>query len=118
MANQKPREEVVISFEKLRKITENPDSRIHFVGIGGVSMYSLARLAMLGKAKVSGSDREESKRTEELSSLGADIKIGHSAENVNGASVVVYTHAISKDNIELTTAVKLGIPTVTRAEYR
>lgn len=117
MANQKPREEVVISFEKLRKITENPDSRIHFVGIGGVSMYSLARLAMLGRAKVSGSDREESKRTEELSSLGADIKIGHSAENVNGASVVVYTHAISKDNIELTTAAKLGIPTVTRAEY-
>ena len=117
MATKKSREEVKLSFDKLRKITESTASRIHFVGIGGVSMYSLARLAMLGKARVSGSDREDSERTRELAELGADVTIGHSAETVKGATVVVYTHAIPSATIELITAASLGIPTVTRAEY-
>ena len=44
------------NFEQIRKIIEKNDARIHFVGIGGVSMYSLARLALLSSNKISGSD--------------------------------------------------------------
>lgn len=106
-----------ISFDMMRKITENPTSKIHFVGIGGVSMYSLARLAMLGSAGVTGSDREISERTKRLSQLGARIYSEHNAENVRGADLVVYSHAIAMDNAELVYAKENGIPTASRAEY-
>lgn len=117
MANKYSSSEKMISFEKLRKITETRTARVHFVGIGGVSMFSLARLALLGKVKISGSDREDSKRVRELASLGVEIMIGHKKENVHGATIVVYTHAIAEDNCELVEARALQIPTVSRAEY-
>ena len=117
MSNKITTSEKNISFDKLVKITQNPSAKVHFVGIAPDSMYSLARLAMLGGAKISGSDREESGRTRELSRLGADVKIGHRKENVAGASVVIYTHAIPEGNCELKEARKLQIPTISRAEY-
>ncbi len=117
MSNKNSAADKTISFEKLRKITETPTARVHFVGIGGVSMSSLARLALLGKVKISGSDRENSDRVRELSDLGADIRIGHHKNNVHGATIVVYTHAIPQDNCELTEARALQIPIVSRAEY-
>jgi UDP-N-acetylmuramate--alanine ligase len=80
-------------------------------------MYSLSRIALLSGAKVSGSDRETSDRTHELSLLGARIFIGHNAENVKGATLVVYSHAIGMDNPEIIEANRLNIPTVSRAEY-
>ncbi len=80
-------------------------------------MYSLARLAMQKGARVTGSDRESSERTRALSLLGARIFIGHSAELVIGATLAVYSNAISEDNPELVRARELGIPTVSRAEY-
>ena len=91
--------------------------KIHFVGIGGVSMYSLARLAKFLGATVSGSDRESSSRTDTLSSIGIEISIGHKAENINDAHLVVYSHAIDEDNPELVYAEGHNIPTVSRAEY-
>lgn len=106
-----------ISFEALRRITEDSSSTVHFVGIGGVSMYSLARLAMLSGARITGSDRESSERTRALLLLGVRVTIGHAPENVKGASLVVYTHAIASDNAELLEAARLGIPMVTRSEY-
>nr|MBE6544858.1 UDP-N-acetylmuramate--L-alanine ligase [Oscillospiraceae bacterium] len=106
-----------ISFERLRTISADPSATVHFVGIGGVSMYSLARLTLFRGASVSGSDREDSERTRALVLLGARVGIGHRAENVRGASLVVYTHAISPDNPELIEAKKLEIPIVSRAEY-
>lgn len=117
MSNKSQTPEKSLSFDKLRKITETPSARVHFIGIGGVSMSSLARLALLGKVKISGSDRENSERTKELSELGADIKIGHDKKNVRGATIVVYTHAIPYDNCELEEARSLQIPIVSRAEY-
>ena len=117
MSQNSPNNDRKISYEKMRAITSDPAATIHFVGVGGVSMYSLARLALLGGAKISGSDREESARTRELSLFGARIAIGHSRDNVKGASLVVYTHAISADNPELTEARAAGIPIVSRAEY-
>ncbi|MBP3401694.1 MAG: UDP-N-acetylmuramate--L-alanine ligase [Clostridia bacterium] len=117
MAQKSAREEKSLSFEKLRSMTENSTGAIHFVGVGGVSMYSLARVALHLGASVSGSDRESSERTRALSLLGARIIIGHAAENVSGASLVVYNNAIAEDNPELVRARELMIPTVTRAEY-
>lgn len=103
--------------QSCREIIEKPRARLHFVGVGGVSMYSLARLAAEAGATVSGSDREESERTHNLSSLGAKIFIGHSPENADGASLVIYSQAISNDNPELISAREKGIPTLSRAEY-
>ena len=116
MANKKITNEK-LSLDKLRKLIETANARVHFVGIGGVSMYSLARLSMFGSIKVSGSDREENKRVRELISLGVDVKVGHNKENVHGASIVVYTHAISSNNCELLEARRLQIPTISRADY-
>ncbi len=109
---------VDISFiQKLILEIEKTDGSIHFVGIGGVSMYSLARLTLNRGISVTGSDREDSPRTDELRLLGVNINIGHRAENVKGASLVVYSHAISADNSELLAAKSLDIPAVSRSCY-
>ncbi len=97
---------------------DSQSSRIHFIGIGGVSMYSLARLTLShGKSTVSGSDLRESAHTRALRELGAEIFIGHSEDNIKDADLVVYTLAISDDNPELLSAQRRGIPTVTRASF-
>ena len=105
-----------ITYDEIIRISRG-GRKIHFVGIGGVSMYSLARLANLFGATVSGSDREASPRTDSLASLDMEIFIGHRAENVDGAHLVVYSHAIDEDNPELMYAREHNIPTVSRAEY-
>lgn len=117
MSQRRSKSDNVISYDLMRKITETPGAKIHFVGIGGVSMCSLARLALKGGASVTGSDREMSDRTERLAALGAIIYTRHRAENVRGADLVVYTHAMSAYNEELTYARENGIPTASRAEY-
>lgn len=108
------------SEECLDRLVRNIEERggnIHFIGIGGVSMYSLARLCLSRGITVTGSDREESNRTGELRLLGASVFIGHSAVNVKDASLVVYTHAIDKDNPELCAALDKEIPTVSRSAF-
>lgn len=103
------------SYDRIRRLMG--EGRIHFIGIGGVSMYSLARLAHSSGYSVSGSDRERSERTDRLESLGIKVYIGHSNENIDNASLVVYSHAIGEDNPELAFALESRIPTVNRAEY-
>lgn len=105
------------TYGKIQKIVYDGTKNVHFVGIGGVSMYSLARLTLLLGTGVSGSDREESERTRELGLLGARIFLGHEERNILGSDLVVYSHAISHDNPELLEAEKLEIPTISRAEY-
>ena len=91
-------------------------AHIHFIGIGGISMSGIAHI-MLGEGfEVSGSDRCESSITEELESLGAAVYIGHKAENVHGADLVVHTAAVHDDNPEMQEAKKLGITLIDRAE--
>lgn len=63
---------------------------------------------------VTGSDRQENDITRRLSAAGVKISIGHSASNVNGADVVVYTAAVPKDNPEMVEARRLGIPLLER----
>jgi len=90
--------------------------RIHFVGIGGIGMSGIAELLLnLGYA-VSGSDAKESPITRRLESLGGTIRIGHAAENVADANVVVVSSAVKPDNVEVLEAKRRQIPVIPRAE--
>ena len=89
---------------------------VHFVGIGGIGMSGIASiLSELGYA-VRGSDVAESANVLRLRNNGIEVFIGHSAENVQGASVLVVSSDIKSNNVELVTARRSGIPVVKRAE--
>jgi UDP-N-acetylmuramate--alanine ligase len=90
--------------------------RIHFVGIGGIGMSGIAEVLLNLGYKVSGSDLKSSAATQRLASLGAITFEGHSAENVQGAEVVVTSSAIAPENPEVAEARKLHIPVIRRAE--
>jgi UDP-N-acetylmuramate--alanine ligase len=106
-----------ISGDKIRQLIRTPGTVLHFVGIGGVSMASLARLALLRGIKVTGSDRIISKNAHKLIELGASVHAGHDGTHVPGATAVVYSHAISPNNPELHCARSLGIPLISRAQF-
>lgn len=89
---------------------------IHFVGIGGAGMGGIAEVLVNEGYQLSGSDIANNAVTERLSLLGAVIHIGHDADNVTTADVVVVSTAISADNPELVAAKALRIPVVQRAE--
>jgi UDP-N-acetylmuramate--alanine ligase len=89
---------------------------IHFVGIGGIGMSGIAEvMANLGY-KVQGSDMAESYVVEGLRSRGITVFIGHAAENVGDAAVVVTSTAVKRDNPEVVAALEARIPVVRRAE--
>ncbi len=89
---------------------------IHFVGIGGAGMAGIAEVLLCQGYRVSGSDLSESTLTQRLRMIGADVFIGHDAEHVKNADVVVRSSAVDVNNIELATARELHIPIVPRAE--
>lgn len=89
---------------------------IHLIGIGGVSMSSLAELLLSQGVHVTGSDRQESAVTERLERLGARITYAHLPENVDGAALVIRTAAVHDDNFEVIRARERGIPVIERAE--
>lgn len=89
---------------------------IHFIGIGGAGMGGIAEVLLNQGYAVSGSDQAENAMTERLSHLGARIMIGHQAECVDGADVVVVSSAINEQNVEVMKARELRIPLVKRAE--
>ena len=89
---------------------------IHFVGIGGIGMSGIAEVLLAHDFDVSGSDIRESDVTARLRSLGATIQVGHRAENVAHADVVVFSSAVKRDNPELVIARERGIPVIPRAE--
>jgi len=95
----------------------SPGSHIHFIGIGGISMSGLAEIMLENGYKVTGSDRDKSHITEKLEKNGAKIYIGHNAENVTGADLVVHTAAVHEDNPEMAESLKLGIKRIDRAEF-
>jgi UDP-N-acetylmuramate--alanine ligase len=78
--------------------------KVHLVGIGGIGMSALARILLARGIGVSGSDREASKVTDDLEALGAKIYLGHLAENVDGAGLVVVSTAINEANPEIAAA--------------
>ena len=90
--------------------------RIHFVGIGGIGMSGIAEVLLNIGYEISGSDIGQSSTVKRLKDLGATITIGHSAENVEGAGVVVTSSAIKSDNPEVLRAKEINIPVIPRAE--
>lgn len=90
---------------------------IHFVAIGGIGMSGIAEVLLsMGGFTISGSDLRPSPITGRLESLGAKIYLGHSADNVNGADVVVRSSAVTEANTEVQEARKRRIPVIRRAE--
>jgi len=89
---------------------------IHFVGIGGIGMSGIAEVMHnLGYA-VQGSDISEGPSVERLRARGIPVMIGHAAQNVAGAAVVVTSTAVKRDNPEVAAALEARIPVVRRAE--
>lgn len=89
---------------------------VHFVGIGGAGMSGIASVLIDQGYSVSGSDQVESMATRTLSQKGAQVWLGHDADYVKGADVVVVSNAVGSDNPEVVTATKQGIPVVPRAQ--
>jgi len=89
---------------------------IHFVGIGGIGMSGIAEILLNLGYRVSGSDQKRNETIERLERLGAKIVIGHQASNVEGVHVLVYSSAVSRENVEVQTARQHQIPTIPRAE--
>jgi UDP-N-acetylmuramate--alanine ligase len=89
---------------------------VHFIGVGGIGMSGLAEILRTLEFDVSGSDLREGENTRNLQRLGVRIDVGHRAENVHGADVVVYTSAVNPENPELVEARLRGIPAIPRAE--
>ncbi len=90
--------------------------RIHLVGIGGIGMSGIAELLLNLGYGVSGSDIRRSPVTDRLSELGGRIHIGHAAENVAMANVVVVSSAVRPDNVEVIEAKRRQIPVIPRGE--
>lgn len=89
---------------------------IHFIGIGGSGMCPLAEILHSKGYTLQGSDNNESSIVERIRKMGIKVMMGQRAENIEGAEMVVYSAAISKENPELKAALESGIPTFQRAE--
>ena len=89
---------------------------LHLVGIGGSGMSGIAEILLNLGYRVSGSDLRRNEAVERLEGLGAKVFIGHRAEHVEGAHVLVYSSAVAPDNVEVQAARRRGIPVIPRAE--
>lgn len=89
---------------------------VHFVGIGGIGMSGIAEVLKTLGYQVQGSDMAENANVQRLRSHGIPVEVGHRAENIGDAEVLVVSSAIKKDNPELIAARERLIPVVRRAE--
>ncbi len=90
--------------------------KIHMIGIGGSGMCPLAEILHSKGYQLTGSDVNESDPLKRIKALGIKVFMGHYAENVHGADLIVYSAAINRQNPELVEAEKLGIPTMERSK--
>ncbi len=103
----------------LDKLLNSESLKVHFIGIGGVSMSALASMLKVSGYTVTGSDMKESGITDCLRNHGIGVYIGQCAENIKnnpGLNLVCYTAAIKEDNPELSEARKQGLFCVERCE--
>ncbi|MDP8101973.1 UDP-N-acetylmuramate--L-alanine ligase [Phocoenobacter atlanticus] len=104
--------------DQVRKII--PEMRrvkqVHFIGIGGAGMSGIAEILLNEGYQISGSDIAESPVTKNFVTNGAKIFIGHRAENIDGANVVVVSSAIDETNPEIIAAKEQRIPVIQRAQ--
>ena len=89
---------------------------IHFVGIGGIGMSGIAEVMSNLGYRVQGSDITEGYVVDGLRSRGIKVMIGHAAENLGDAAVVVTSTAVKRDNPEVAAALEARVPVVRRAE--
>ncbi|MEW6674582.1 MAG: UDP-N-acetylmuramate--L-alanine ligase [Nitrospirota bacterium] len=89
---------------------------IHFVGVGGIGMSGIAELLHNLGYEVTGSDLRDSETTRRLRELGMKVYIGHKAENIDNAHVVVVSSAVLGNNPEVLEAERRSIPVIPRAE--
>lgn len=114
----------LIHFEKNRdwmcnmyKVDLSKPIKVHFIGIGGISMSGLAELLHTMNFEVTGSDVKQSKNTSHLENLGIKIIYGQKADNISSdIDLVVYTSAVKEDNPEYQAAISSGIATIDRAQ--
>lgn len=100
-----------MSFPVPDRITPVTDlRRVHFVGIGGAGLSAIARLMQQSGVAVSGSDAADSAVLQALRAEGITCFVGHAAEHLSNADVVVASTAVRSDNPEIEQAHRLGIP--------
>ncbi|MFP4472794.1 MAG: UDP-N-acetylmuramate--L-alanine ligase [Candidatus Omnitrophota bacterium] len=89
---------------------------VHLLGIGGIGVGTVASLLLSRGDRVTGSDIQENAMIRDLRARGAEIVIGHRAENVSSPDCVVYSSAVKPDNPELIAARERGCRVMRRAE--
>jgi UDP-N-acetylmuramate--alanine ligase len=92
-------------------------ANIHFIGIGGAGLSAIARVLMGMGYRISGSDRAGSELTAALADEGVRVYLGHRADQVDGADLVVVSSAVPQENAEFVAAQRQGIPVVKRADF-
>ncbi len=90
---------------------------VHFIGIGGTGLSAIAQVLLESGYVVTGSDRALTPLAKSLLAEGVRVEIGHRAENISGAQLVVRSSAIPDDNVEVLAAQKQGIPVIKRSEF-
>lgn len=91
-------------------------TKLHFIGIGGIGMSGIAEVLLGYGYRVSGSDINETPVTQNLAAKGAKVYYQHEADNVNDVDLIIYSSAINNENPEVLRARELGIPLIKRAE--
>lgn len=94
----------------------NTAEHVHFIGIGGYGMSAIAKVMLEMGYHVTGSDLAEQELTNKLVAKGAQVYIGHRSDHVEGADLVVYSTALSRDNVEMVAAEQLNIPILHRSQ--
>ena len=90
---------------------------VHLIGIGGSGLSAIATLLWERGEAVSGSDRQDSPVIQRLKSAGMRIFIGHRAENIAGADLIVRSSAVQDENVEVQAGRQAGIPVLRREEF-
>lgn len=106
----------ILSKSKYSSFLTNHLYNIHFIGIGGSGMSSLAQVLFYQGHKISGSDIQKNKNTKQLSSLGIKIYFQHNKKNIKNSNIVVCSAAIPSNNIEIIYAKKNNIQVISRLD--
>ena len=92
-------------------------THIHLIGISGSGLSAIARILLESGYTVSGSDRSDTPLGRDLAAAGVQVSIGHAAEHIRGADIVVRSSAIPDDNPEVIAALQAGIPVLKRSAF-
>src|SRR5690606_33267573 len=92
-------------------------TRVHFIGIGGSGLSAIAHVLLDRGDEVTGSDEALSPFAQALAQRGARVQVGHAAENINGAELVIVSSAVPDDNVEVLAARARGLPVLKRADF-